>query len=127
MQVRRGEQVFPIQLEQDYVQRPAVRTCEVLGTEGAMTIDLRANHLEHFDKTGNVLESLHLTDFEMNELFSRQTSHFLRCVAGEEKPRVPLREGAVSLVMALAARFSMESGTVVSIDAFSHATGMGGL
>ena len=127
MQVRRGEQVFPIQLEQDYVQRPAVRTCEVLGTEGVVTIDLRTNKWQHFDKTGKVLESLLLTDFERNELFLRQTSHFLRCVAGDEQPRVPLREGAVSLIMALAARSSMESGTVVSIDAFSHSTGMGGL
>jgi predicted dehydrogenase len=54
---------------------------------------------------------------ERNQIFLEELKHFLACIDGTETSRVTAREGARSLQVALAARESMTTGTIVACDA----------
>ena len=106
----------PVHIHQDYVQRPPSRTCQIIGDQGKILIDFLARSIQIFDTTGTSVESLTFPDFQRNKLFLDELSHFLACLKGKESPRVPLREGAQSLRIALAARQSLETGQVVEME-----------
>jgi predicted dehydrogenase len=106
----------PVHLHQDYVQRPPSRTCEVIGDAGKILVDFRALTVQVFDGRGQPLETRAFENFQRNQLFLDEMSHFLACVRGEQTPVVSVRDGAQSLRMALAAKHSMTSGQVVGLD-----------
>jgi len=106
----------PVHVHQDYVQRPPSRTCEVIGDQGKILVDFRTLTVQAFDGSGQPLETITFEGLERNQLFLDEMAHFLACVRGEEKPLVSVRDGAQSLRMALAARESLASGKVVTLD-----------
>lgn len=105
----------PISLHQDYVQRPASRTCEVIGDAGKILVDLRALTVDVFDETGAHVEAAAYEGFQRNQMFMDELRHFLESLRGREAPFVTLRDGAQSLRMALAAKESLATGRVVDI------------
>lgn len=105
---------IPVQLHQDYVQRPPSRGLKIVGDEGKITVDFRTLTLEHFQKGELVQRETH-ESFERNSLFLDEMRHFLNCVRGDEKPLVSVRDGAQSLRMALAAKESLHTGQPVSL------------
>jgi predicted dehydrogenase len=115
MEFRRGGRPVPVQLHLDYVQRPAVRTCAVLGDGGKILLDFHAASLRRFDGEGRLAFEETLADFPRNRMFSDEMEHFLACIEGRAAPLVPLAEGVQSLRMALAARESLETGRVVAV------------
>lgn len=106
---------IPVHVHQDYIQRPPSRTCEIIGDAGKIVIDLRAVTLTAFDAVGSVTEASSDPDFERNQLFLDEMTHFLACVDGREVPRVSIREGTRSLAIALAAKESIETGRVIEL------------
>jgi predicted dehydrogenase len=106
---------IPVHVHQDYIQRPPSRTCEVIGDAGKILVDLRQLTLTAFDAEGNVTESSSNPDFQRNELFLDEMKHFLACLDGRESPSVTIRDGARSLMMALGAKQSIETGQVVDL------------
>jgi predicted dehydrogenase len=106
---------IPVHVHQDYIQRPPSRTCEVIGDAGKIIVDLRQLTVTVFDAEGNVAESSTNPDFERNHLFLDEMRHFLACLEGVETPRVSIRDGARSLMIALAAKQSMATGQVVDL------------
>jgi len=106
---------IPIHVHQDYIQRPPSRTCEVIGDAGKILVDLRQLTVTAFDAEGNVTESSSIPGFQRNQLFLEEMRHFLACVEGRETPRVSIRDGARSLMIALAAKRSIETGQVVDM------------
>ena len=105
----------PVQVHQDYIQRPPSRGCMILGDAGKVVMDLRATTLTRFDATGAVAEQHDFAALQRNELFLNEMKHFLSCVRGEAQPIVSIEDGAQSLLMALAARESMQTGKVVEL------------
>jgi predicted dehydrogenase len=105
----------PVHLHQDYLQRPPARTCKVVGDRGTLVVDFVALTVEVFEGAKQPAESFAFAGFERNQMFLDEIRHFLACVRGEEQPLVPVREGAQSLRMALAARESMETGRAVQL------------
>jgi len=105
----------PIHVQQDYVQRPASRTCQVIGDSGKVLVDLNALTVNVFDGQGNLSEFQSVTGFDRNQLFQDELQHFLACLQRREVPLVPIREGAQSLRMALAAKESIITGQVVEL------------
>lgn len=105
----------PVHLHQDYLQRPPARTCKVVGERGTLVADFAALTVEVVDGGGKADEVFSFEGFERNRMFLDEMRHFLACVRGEEQPLVPVREGAQSLRMALAARESMETGRTVPL------------
>lgn len=91
----------------DFVQRPPVRRCRIVGTAGTLELDLLAHVLRVVDPDGTSSELLSLPDFERNTLFLDELRHFAACAAGRETPQVTGAEGRRVLELALAARSSV--------------------
>jgi predicted dehydrogenase len=108
--------IIPVHLHQDYLQRPPSRTCQVIGDKGKILVDLRGLRLSLYDEQGRLADTQEFGGFERNLLFLKEMEHFLACVAGEESSMVPIRDGVQSLRMALAARESMATGRVVTLN-----------
>jgi predicted dehydrogenase len=98
-----------IHLQQDYLQRPPCRQCEIVGEQGKIVADFAALRV-----TAPGV-SLDFSGFDRNQLFLDQTRHFLACLAGRESPNVDLRAGMQSLRMALAAKESITTGQPVTL------------
>jgi predicted dehydrogenase len=106
---------FPVHLHQDYLQRPAERTCQVIGDAGKILVDFRTLTATLWDDTGSIAETANFPELERNELFLQEMKHFLACVEGARPPVVSLADGTESLRIALAARNSMETGKVIQL------------
>ena len=102
----------PVHLHQDYVQRPPSRTLEVIGNDGKLTLDFPSLTVQRFGADGALADAETFSGFERNQLFLDEMNHFLACLRGEETPVVPLRDGAKSLQIALAAKESLASGQI---------------
>jgi predicted dehydrogenase len=114
MQATIGNRPLPIHLQQDYLQRPAVRQCEVTGDRGKAILDLRALSVTVVSPEGPPLVHS-FADFDRNVMFIEEVRHFLACVEARTKPIVDLRDGRQSLEMAVAVKRSIASGTVVAL------------
>jgi predicted dehydrogenase len=106
---------LPVHLQQDYLQRPTSRSCEVIGDRGKVIMDLPSLSVTRYDSDGRLAETVEWRDFDRNQLFLDEQLHFLECVETRQKPVVDLNDGIWSLRMALAARQSMASGQVVEL------------
>ena len=115
MECAAGDRVFPVHLHQDCVRRPPTRTCEVIGDDGTIRLDLMAQTVEISDGTGRLVESHSFDGHERNQLFLDELAHFLACLRGEGQPVVGVRDATMSLRMALAALESIETGRVVHL------------
>lgn len=105
---------IPVQLHQDYLQRPPRRTLQIVGDQGKIVADLLTAQLLLY-QDGEMTEDSRFEGFTRNDMFVEEMRHFLDCVAGNASPVVSLRNGANSLRMALAARQSLETGALVSL------------
>jgi predicted dehydrogenase len=112
---------IPVHVHLDYLQRPPVRTCRVVGEAGTIAFDYHAATLTVTHPDGR--REQEPAAMERNEMFVAEIRHFLECLAGREQPLVPLRSGAESLRVALAARQSMERGEVVELTGIDVVTG----
>jgi len=108
-------QIVPVQLHQDYLQRPPTRSCKVIGEAGRIIADFTEPALRFVDVDGEVTETKQ-TEFQRYQLFMDELSHFVACIEGKAKPLVTLRDGAQSLRMALAIKESMATGKVVELQ-----------
>jgi predicted dehydrogenase len=106
---------LPIHVQQDYLQRPAVRQCEVAGDRGKALLDFRALSVTVFGRDGAPVVHA-FADFDRNQMFIDELQHFLHCVGTRTRPLVNLRDGVESLRIALAAKESIASGAVVHLD-----------
>jgi predicted dehydrogenase len=112
MEYQMDGQPTPVSVHLDYVQRPPSRTCEVIGDSGKIMIDLRALMVNVWDGNGNLVESSSYEGLERNQLFLDELRCFLRYLQGAPANLPSIREAAQSLRMALAAKESMQSGSV---------------
>ena len=98
-----------VHLQQDYVQRPPCRQCEIVREQGKIIADFAALRV-----TAPGVD-LDFGGFDRNQLFINQTKHFLACLEGQESPIVDLCTGIQSLRMALAAKESIATGQPVKL------------
>lgn len=96
---------IPVHIHLDFVQRPPSRKCSVIGHWGKILWDYYANRVETDWKTFTF-------NYQRNRAFSDEIRHFINCLKGKDKPIVDIKEGLKSLRIALAAKRSIESGTV---------------
>jgi predicted dehydrogenase len=98
----------------DYLRRPPVRSCEVIGEDGRITVNLLDGRLVRTGTDG--ITSIEEHAFTRNDLFVDEVRHFLSCLAGTESPIASLRDGAMSLRLALAARQSIVTHQPVEVS-----------
>ncbi|OPY85304.1 MAG: 1,5-anhydro-D-fructose reductase [Smithella sp. PtaU1.Bin162] len=116
MEYRIEGKTVPVHLQQDFTQRPASRTCQVIGNEGKILVDLRALTVNVFNSQGEFSEINCFEGFQRNQLFLDELNHFLECLQRKQTPHVTVHDGAQSLQMALAAKKSLASGQVVEME-----------
>jgi predicted dehydrogenase len=100
---------IPVHVHQDYLQKPAVRGCELIAEHGSIRVDLITASLRVWDATGKCVRDECFGLGARNELFLAEVRHFLACLDGAEPSLIPAREGARSLAVALAAQRSQAS------------------
>jgi predicted dehydrogenase len=113
LQYPRAGGSLPVNLHLDYIQRPPVRRCEIVGEAGRIDVDLLSGIWRVTRSDGRVDE--HHDAIDRNDLFVAEMKHFLACIERREAPIVSLRTGAESLAMALAAKASLETGNPVDL------------
>lgn len=114
MECQDGDRSIPVHVQQDYLQRPPVRTCEVVGEGGRIDVDFRAATVRVIDCAGRVSTDT-FDGFDRNDTYLDEMRHFLACVDGQDRPSPSLDDGVHSLRMALAARESIETGFAVDL------------
>ena len=105
----------PIHLQMDYVRSPSRRTCSVLGDTGSLDVDLRRNCLTLTNADEGTTSLFEDPVFDRNALFLAELTDFLSARSTRTLPRVTLEDGITALRVALAARESLRSGTLVEI------------
>lgn len=99
----------------DYVQRPASRSCKIVGEEGTIIWDYYENEVRLQRASDAEWQISPQAGFQHNDMFVDEMRHFLACIAGREEPVVDVIEGTKVLDIALAAHESAAQGRVVSL------------
>jgi predicted dehydrogenase len=101
----------------DYVQRVYSRTCHVIGDEGTIRWDYTSGEASVYRATSRAWESFPNPDgWQPNQMYVDELNHFLRCLAGAERPVLDVDDAARVLDVALAAKASSESGRVLHFE-----------
>jgi predicted dehydrogenase len=117
LECRSGNRPLPVSLQLDFLQKPAVRNCEVVGDSGKIVLDLTVPRLVRYGREGSELDRTEWSDLQWNALFLEEMRRFLGACRGEGEPGCSLADGARSLVVTLAARRSIETGKLVELNA----------
>ena len=100
----------------DMIQRPATRTCRIIGTEGTLAWDWSSHCVRLFSATTNTWSDLHPPKtIDRNEMYVAELRHFLDCVRGKEEPIVSGEDGRRVLEIALAVKRSSKEQRVVEL------------
>jgi predicted dehydrogenase len=99
----------------DYLQQPRARTCDVIGNGWSIGADLNQRSARFDAPGGSDTEEFGARD-TIAEDYVREMEHFLRCVTDGEKPTVDAGTGAASLLLAEAARRSIETGEPIALE-----------
>ncbi|HEY3668294.1 MAG TPA: Gfo/Idh/MocA family oxidoreductase [Polyangiaceae bacterium] len=113
-----GSPLF-VELHQDFVQRPAQRSCTVIGERGKLCWSLSGRFLTHVDESGKELERRDFSQFPRNQAFLDELAHFFGCVIRGEPCSPSVRDGALSLQVAVGLLESQARGVQVRIEAGS--------
>jgi len=99
----------------DFVQKFRRRTSEYIGTEGTILLDMadwnRATIACY--RTSEQSWSEEVLRMERDDMFMAMDKDFLECISNRETPALDIRQGMISLQIALAARQSSRSGQAV--------------
>jgi predicted dehydrogenase len=115
MECEFGGRPLPVHLQQDYLQQPPQRQCEVIGDTGKAILDFPTLSVTLYGLEGKLVDRFSCEQLDRNQLFIREVQHFLECVKTRSKPAVDLCEGIWSLKLALAVKESIANGRVVEL------------
>jgi predicted dehydrogenase len=91
----------------DYIQRAYRRTCQIIGEDGTLHWDYTAGEVRWFSaQTKRWQVYSNPPGWDPNQMYLDEMKHFLRCLAGEEKPALDVLDAAKVLSIALAAKES---------------------
>ncbi len=100
----------------NYNQRPARHQLEIVCTEGTVRWDNAGTAVDYYIASAGSWQRHPMPDdFERDDLFRAQMSHFLEVVRGEAQPLCTLEDGRTALQVALAAHQSANDGCRVSL------------
>lgn len=102
--------VMPVQVRQDFVQRPARRRCRILTERGTIEWDLSGGVLTLIRPDGVVEEQHRYGALIRNQIRLSELRDFFSCMAERRVPDVGIREACIGLDVALAIRASIETG-----------------
>ena len=103
---------IPISIQLDYLQWPPRRSIFITGDKGSVHCNLSSMEVVVNQRESQEIKTHTFPSFDRNDLFLDEMKNFLAFVNGEENAAVSLKEGVVSLRVALAAKESMTTGKV---------------
>jgi predicted dehydrogenase len=98
----------------DYIQRPAERWCEIIGTRGRILADVFSRSVRYFDGDRQTWEQVEALG-ALEDSYKAEMKHLLDCVEGRAKPAVDGKIAAQSLLLAEKAKESMRLGQPASL------------
>jgi predicted dehydrogenase len=110
-----GGRTVPVHVHLDYLQRPARRSCRVVGDRGTIELDLRRPSLTVTDADGTVVEHDAFAGYQRVQLFIDELRAFLASARRERPPEVGLEHAVDTMRLALALRRSAETGDLVAL------------
>jgi predicted dehydrogenase len=100
----------------DYIQRSYSRGCQIIGDEGTIRWDYsRAEVCCDFGSTKQTKLFSNPPDWKPNDMYVDEMRHFLACLDNSEQPTQDVFEGSRALELALAAKESAATQTMISI------------
>ena len=102
----------PVRVRQTFAGRPPCRTITVTGESGSLTVDLLAARVT---TDSGVAPAVSFAEYQRNQMFMDEVRNFQACLAGREKPAVPLEDGIAVLRLAVAVKDSIRTGRTVEI------------
>ena len=101
----------------DYVQRYPSRSCEIIGDEGSIILDINKGTVKLYTaekKEWDVFEQPN--GYDINQMYIDEMVHFINCIEGKEEPLINIADGLNVLKIALAAKESAKSGKLIKIN-----------
>ena len=101
----------------DYVQRYPTRSCEIIGEEGSIILDINKGTVEMYTAEKKEWEVFKQPKgYNMNQTYIDEMSHFISCIEGKEEPLIDITDGLEVLKIALAAKESAKNGRIIKIN-----------
>lgn len=77
-----------IELHLDYIQKPAVRNCEIVGEKGKILWDYFNNEVRLYQNKTDNWTSYKEDNFNRNDMYVGELSHFLHCINNKESQQI---------------------------------------
>lgn len=117
MEYRIAGKKVPITVHEDYLQVPSRRGGLILGTDGKIEFNLLTAELYVYDRNGAIICEEKF-DFERNDMFLEEMRDFLYAVKREKQSDISFTDAKGSLIMASAAKDSIEAGKIIYLDQY---------
>lgn len=115
MKMEFNKKTLPVSVHLDYLQRPATRTCKIIGTDGQIILDLEEMSLTIQHANGQE-KKYEYNNFNKNQMFQSAINHFFNCITRKAQPIVDLKASINSLKIALAVKKSVTKNKVIAIQ-----------
>jgi predicted dehydrogenase len=100
----------------DFIRRDYQRKCEIIGEKGTVSWDheRKKGMVELYLADKKETEVFDLSE-EYNKMYVREIEQFIDCIKNKKEPMVSLEEGKRSLILALKAKESSETGKTLTL------------
>ena len=100
----------------DYFQKPEIRSCKIIGTNGTIYWDSQSNEVKVFNlKNQKWNTKLKIKNYKRNDMYEKELKHFFDCVNKEAKSINDISQGSYMLKIALAIIKSSKLKRIVTI------------
>jgi len=104
------------ELHLDYIQKPSIRKCKLIGTKGQIYWDSDSNTVKLFDfKKNRWIQKSKIKKYDRNTMYKQEMLHFIQCVKKQRKTINPIDEGIKTMEIALAVKNSSKLGRSIKI------------
>ena len=101
-----------VRVRQTFASGPPRRIVVVSGEHGSVSVDLLAARIT---PDSNAISAVACANYQRNQMFVDEIRHFMACIAGHERPKVPLDHGIAVLRLALAVKDAMRTGQTIEV------------
>ena len=81
-----------LEIHLDYLQKPPVRTCLIVGEKGKIAWDFFAKTVKHYDKETDGWSEYKAEKFDNNDMYVDELKHFLECVKENKPCSIPSKD-----------------------------------
>ena len=106
-----------VEVHLDYVQRYPSRSCEIIGDEGSIILDINKGTVKVYTAEKKKWELFEQpNNYDINQTYLDEMVHFINCIEGKEEPLIGITDGLEVLKIALAAKKSAKYGRIIKIN-----------